>query len=29
MAIGEATPIVVSAEERAVLEAWARASTTE
>jgi transposase len=29
MAIREATPIVVSAEERAALEAWARAPTTE
>jgi transposase len=29
MAIQEATPIVLSAEERAVLEAWARAPTSE
>jgi transposase len=29
MAIREATPVVVSAEERAALEAWARAPTTE
>jgi transposase len=29
MAIREATPIVVSAEERTALEAWARAPTTE
>ena len=29
MAIQEATPIVLSADERAALEAWARAPTTE
>src|ERR687897_3779178 len=29
MAIREATPIVVSAEERAALETWVRAPTTE
>jgi transposase len=29
MAVREATPIVVSAEERAVLEAWVRAPSTE